>query len=178
MSGATERAIELASTIKAIIFDVDGVLTDGGLYRSDDGQEFKRFHSADGLGMRLLGDAGIKIAVITGRKSNVVRHRCEELQIEHLVQGAKDKLPAFESLCKETGLAAHDFAYMGDDIIDLPVMRRVRLALTVPDANTEVAEVAHWTSSKKAGNGAVREACELILRSQNLYESTVARYMV
>jgi len=171
-------AVELAKSVKAIIFDVDGVLTDGGLYRSDDGQEFKRFHSADGLGIRMLGDAGILIAVITGRESNVVRHRCEELKIEHLKQGAKDKLPAFESLCGETGLQPEHFAYMGDDIIDLPVMRRAGLALTVPDANAEVSELAHWTSSKKGGNGAAREACELILKAQGLYESAIARYMV
>jgi len=170
-------AAELAKSVKAIIFDVDGVLTDGGLYRSDDGQEIKRFHAADGLGIRMLGDAGVKIAVITGRESNVVRHRCKELQIEHLVQGAKDKLPAFEKLCSETGLAPTDFAYMGDDIIDLPVMRRVKLALTVPNANAEVSEIAHWTSSKPGGNGAAREACELLLKSKNLYESAIARYM-
>lgn len=178
MPSAAELATELAATIKAIIFDVDGVLTDGGLYRSDDGQEFKRFHSADGLGIRMLGDAGIKIAVITGRESNVVRHRCKELQIEHLIQGARDKLPAFETLCSETGLSANEFAYMGDDIIDLPVMRRVGLALTVPNANAEVAELAHWTSKKTGGNGAAREACELILKSQDLYQSAIARYMI
>ncbi len=169
---------ELASTVKAIIFDVDGVLTDGGLYRSDDGQEFKRFNATDGLGMRMLSDAGITLAVITGRQSEVVKHRCRELGIEHLVQGAKNKLPAFETLCDQTGLTAKDFAYMGDDIIDLPVMRRVGLALTVPGANKEVSEVAHWTSIKTGGNGAAREACELILKSQDLYTAAVARFMV
>ena len=168
----------LAQSVKAIIFDVDGVLTDGGLYRCDDGQEIKRFHATDGLGIRLLGDAGIKIAVITGRESNVVRHRCTELQIDHLVQGAKNKLPAFELLCTEMDLTPKDFAYMGDDIIDLPVMRRVALALTVPGANAEVAETAHWTSTRPGGNGAAREACELLLKAQNLYESAIARYMV
>ena len=88
-------ATHLASSIKAIIFDVDGVLTDGGLYRSDDGQEFKRFHATDGLGIRMLGDAGIEIAVITGRESNVVRHRCEELQIRHVVQGSQRQASRF-----------------------------------------------------------------------------------
>lgn len=169
---------ELAKSVKAIIFDVDGVLTDGGLYRSDDGQEIKRFHAADGLGIRMLSDAGIKIAVITGRESNVVRHRCKELQIEHLVQGAKNKLPAFESLCDEIGLRPDEFAYMGDDIIDLPVMKRVGLALTVPNGNAEVTEVAHWTSSRPGGNGAAREACELILKSQDKYDSAIARYLI
>ena len=170
-------AAELAKSVKAIIFDVDGVLTDGGLYRSDDGQEIKRFHATDGLGIRMLSDAGIKIAVITGRESNVVRHRCSELQIEHLVQGAKDKLPAFEALCTDMDLTQNDFAYMGDDIIDLPVMRRVALALTVPNATAEVSKIAHWTSTRPGGNGAAREACELLLKSQNLYDSAIARYM-
>ena len=170
-------AAELAKSVKAIIFDVDGVLTDGGLYRSDDGQEIKRFHATDGLGIRMLSDAGIKIAVITGRESNVVRHRCSELQIEHLVQGAKDKLPAFETLCTDMDLTQKDFAYMGDDIIDLPVMRRVALALTVPNATAEVSKIAHWTSTRPGGNGAAREACELLLKSQSLYDSAIARYM-
>ncbi len=174
MSSATH----LATSVRAIIFDVDGVLTDGGLYRSDDGQEFKRFHSADGLGIRMLGDAGIKIAVITGRESNVVRHRCKELGIEHLVQGAKNKLPAFQSLCQQLEMAPNEFAYMGDDIIDLPVMRRVGLALTVPNATDEVSAIAHWTSTRPGGNGAAREACELILKAKNLYGEAVKRYMV
>jgi len=171
-------ATQLAANVKAIVFDVDGVLTDGGLYRSDDGQEIKRFHAADGLGIRMLGDAGITIAVITGRESNVVRHRCEELQIKHFIQGAKDKLPAFESLCEKLKLKPEEFAYMGDDIIDLPVMRRVGLALTVPNANAEVDEIAHWKSTRTGGNGAAREACELILRSKNLYDEAVKRYMI
>jgi len=169
---------KLAQSVKAIIFDVDGVLTDGGLYRSDDGQEFKRFHAADGLGIRMLGDAGITIAIITGRESNVVKHRCEELQIKHFIQGAKDKLPAFEKLCQQLNLTPAEFAYMGDDIIDLPVMRRVGLALTVPEANAEVSDIAHWSSSRKGGNGAAREACELLLKAKNLYGDAISRYMI
>jgi len=169
---------ELAKPVKAIIFDVDGVLTDGGLYRSDDGQETKRFHATDGLGIKMLASVGITIAIITGRESDVVRHRCRELNIDHFIQGAKDKLPAFESLCKQLDLTAGEFAYMGDDIIDLPVMSRVGLALTVPDANAEVAAVAHWTSVKRGGNGAAREACELLLKAKNLYGEAVERYMV
>ena len=139
-------AAHRASSVKAIIFDVDGVLTDGGLYRSDDGQEVKRFHATDGLGMHMLADAGVEIAIITGRTSEVVAHRCRELQIEHVYQGQRDKLGAFESLCEKLELPASEFAYMGDDIIDLPVMKRVGLALTVPDACDEISAVAHWTS--------------------------------
>lgn len=151
-------------------------MTDGGLYRADDGQEFKRFHARDGLGLRLLQNGGLQIAVITGRTSDVVRHRCEELDIEHVFQGCKDKLPAFQTLLERTGLSPSEVAYMGDDIIDLPVMRRVGLALTVPDATAEIASIAHWTSTAKGGNGAVREACEFLLRSTGAYASAIAKY--
>ena len=168
----------LAKPVKAIIFDVDGVLTDGGLYRSDDGQEFKRFHASDGLGMKMLASTGIAIAIITGRESNVVRHRCKELNITHFIQGAKDKLPAFETLCEQMQLTPAEFAYMGDDIIDLPVMRRVGLALTVPNATSEVSAMAHWTSTRPGGNGAAREACELLLKSKNLYDEAIKRYII
>ncbi len=171
-------AAHRAGAIQAIIFDVDGVLTDGGLYRSDDGQEMKRFHAMDGLGIRMLVDSGIEIAIITGRTSQLVTHRCEELQIKHLYQGQHDKLTAFEDLCERLQLTPHDIAYMGDDIIDLPVMRRVGLALTVPDACNEIAAMAHWTSKRRGGNGAAREACELILKAKGLYGEAVSRYMI
>jgi 3-deoxy-D-manno-octulosonate 8-phosphate phosphatase (KDO 8-P phosphatase) len=170
-------AAHLASSVKAIIFDVDGVLTDGGLYRSDDGQEIKRFHATDGLGMRMLADAGVEIAIITGRTSDVVTHRCRELQIEHVYQGQKDKLGAFQALCEKLEMQPAEFAYMGDDIIDLPVMKRVGLALTVPDACDEICAVAHWTSVRRGGHGAAREACELLLKAKGLYGQAVSRYM-
>jgi len=171
-------AAHRASNIKAVIFDVDGVLTDGGLYLSDDGQETKRFHANDGLGMSLLRDAGVLLAIITGRQSQVVAHRAAELKIEHLYQGVHDKLSAFDDLTEQLNLPHEAFAYMGDDIIDLPVMRRVGLALTVPHACPEITAVAHWTSTRAAGNGAAREACELILKSQGLYGEAVKRFMV
>jgi len=170
-------AAHRASSINAIIFDVDGVLTDGGLYRSDDGQEIKRFHATDGLGMRMLADSGVEIAIITGRTSEVVTHRCKELRINHVYQGQKDKLNAFEDLCQKLELPACKFAYMGDDIIDLPVMKRVGLALTVPDACDEISAIAHWTSIRQGGRGAAREACELLLKAKGLYGQAVSRYM-
>ncbi len=170
-------AAHRASTVKAIIFDVDGVLTDGGLYRSDDGQEIKRFHATDGLGMRMLANAGVEIAIITGRTSDVVSHRCRELQIEHVYQGQKDKLGAFEALCQKLDLPPSEFAYMGDDIIDLPVMKRVGLALTVPHACDEISAISHWTSVRQGGHGAAREACELLLKAKGLYGQAVSRYL-
>lgn len=171
-------AAHRASAIQAIIFDVDGVLTDGGLYRSDDGQEIKRFHAMDGLGLMMLAKSSIEVAVITGRESEVVTHRCKELRINHVYQGRHDKLTAFEDLCEKLKLPPTDFAYMGDDIIDLPVMRRVGLALTVPGACAEIAAIAHWTSSRSGGNGAAREACELLLKAKGLYGEAVKDFMV
>ena len=170
-------AEQRAREIKLVIFDIDGVFTDGGLYRSDDGQEIKRFHATDGLGMRMLADAGVEIAIITGRTSEVVTHRCKELRIKHVYQGQKDKLDAFEDLCQKLELPAVEFAYMGDDIIDLPVMKRVGLALTVPDACDEISAIAHWTSARHGGHGAAREACELLLKAKGLYGQAVSRYM-
>lgn len=170
-------AAHRASSVSAIIFDVDGVLTDGGLYRSDDGQEIKRFHATDGLGMRMLADAGVEIAIITGRTSEVVTHRCRELRIEHVYQGQTDKLEAFEKLSEKLQLTPTQFAYMGDDIIDLPVMKRVGLALTVPDACDEISAIAHWTSNRLGGHGAAREACELLLKAKGLYGKAVSRFM-
>jgi len=170
--------IDRAKKIKAVIFDVDGVLTDGGLYRSDDGQEIKRFNATDGLGMRMLADAGIELAIITGRESEVVKYRAQELKITHVIQGAREKLSAFETLCQQMSLPAEEFAFMGDDIIDLPVLRRVGLAMTVPQANAEVTEVAHWVSKRTGGNGAAREACEFLLKSKNLYDSAIERYTI
>ncbi len=171
-------AEQRAGKIELVIFDVDGVFTDGGLYRSDDGQESKRFHATDGLGIRMLANAGISLGVITGRTSKVVEHRCAELDIEHVYQGQKDKLSAFETLQQKLNLQADQIAYMGDDIIDMPPMKRVGLALTVPDACAEIAEVAHWVSTRKGGNGAVRDACEFILKSKNLYQQAIERYLV
>ncbi|MEM7259810.1 MAG: HAD-IIIA family hydrolase [Pseudomonadota bacterium] len=167
-----------AAQIELIIFDVDGVFTDGGLYRSDDGQEFKRFHANDGLGIRMLQSADITLAVITGRTSKVVEHRCKELGIEHVYQGQKDKLGAYQQLQQQLDIDPQKIAYMGDDIIDMPVMRRVGLALTVPHACEEIADMAHWTSTRHGGNGAVRDACEFILKAQDRYQQAIERYMV
>ncbi|MCB1757633.1 MAG: 3-deoxy-manno-octulosonate-8-phosphatase KdsC [Gammaproteobacteria bacterium] len=169
--------IKRAEKIRLVIFDVDGVLTDGGLYRGDDGQETKRFHSRDGLGMSLLRDSGVDIAFITGRTSNVVEHRAAELKIQHVYQGKREKLPAFEALCEELGIRHDEVAYMGDDLIDLSVLVRVGLALTVSDAHPEVIKRAHWVSHYPGGKGAAREACEMILQYQGRWDAILAKYL-
>lgn len=172
-----QMATNRAKQISLAIFDVDGVMTDGGLYLDDNGIESKRFHARDGLGLRMLQNSGVELAIITGRTSGVVTHRSAELDIKHVYQGRKDKLPAFEELCAATGKSPHEIAYMGDDIVDLPVMRRVGLALTVPGACQEIAGIAHWVSTASGGNGAAREACEFILRAKGQYDSAIERYL-
>lgn len=178
MSITNVSPAERAKNIELVIFDIDGVFTDGGLYRSDDDQESKRFHATDGLGIHMLAGVGVKIGVITGRTSRVVEHRCRELNIEHVYQGQKNKLGAYLELSSTLGLEPAQIAYMGDDIIDLPVMRRVGLALTVPAACTEIADIAHWVSSRRGGNGAVRDACEFILKSKDLYQQSISHFLI
>jgi len=170
-------AIERAVNIQLVIFDVDGVLTDGGLYFDDDGRQYKRFHSRDGHGLRMLGDAELQTAILTGRRSGVVEHRARELHVDHVIQGQREKLPAFVELCTRLGLAAGQTAYMGDDVLDLPVMRRCGLALAVADAHPLVRHHAHWLSRCNGGGGAVREACEFILRAQGRLEAAHARWL-
>ncbi|MCG8071925.1 MAG: HAD-IIIA family hydrolase, partial [Candidatus Thiodiazotropha taylori] len=119
---------EKAKAVKLVIFDVDGVLTDGGLFLGDDGQEYKAFHSRDGHGMKMLQYTGVVIGIITGRTSEVVRLRMESLGIEYVYQGKLEKLPAYEELKQKLGLSDEQIAYVGDDVVDLPIMRRVGLA--------------------------------------------------
>ena len=127
--------LEKAARIELVVFDVDGVLTDGSLYLGDDGQEYKAFHSRDGHGMKLLQAAGIEIGIITGRTSRVVEHRMASLGIKHVYQGQLEKLPAFQDLIRKLDLAPQNVAYVGDDVVDLPIMVRVGLAIAVADAH-------------------------------------------
>lgn len=166
-----------AEKIRLIIFDVDGVLTDGGLYRLDDGQEMKRFHSRDGLGMRLLKEGGLDTAIITGRTSKVVSHRAGELGVKWVYQGKKHKLPAFLELCETASLTPDQVAYMGDDLIDLPVLMRAGLALAPGNAHPEVLQRAHWKSSAMPGNGAAREASEMLLKAIGKWDEVLAGYL-
>jgi 3-deoxy-D-manno-octulosonate 8-phosphate phosphatase (KDO 8-P phosphatase) len=166
-----------AQHIRLLVLDVDGVLTDGGLFFGDDGQEYKMFNSRDGHGMRMLQDAGIPIAIITGRQSEVVKHRMENLGVAHVYQGQREKLPAFEALLQEVGLAAEQVAYVGDDVVDLPILTRVGLAIAVQDAHALVKQHAHWTTPQGGGRGAVRDVCELILQAQGTLDAALAHYL-
>ena len=158
--------LERAARVRLVIFDVDGVLTDGSLFIGDDGQEYKAFNSRDGHGMVSLQETGVAIAIITGRSSEVVRIRMESLGVAHVYQGRRDKLPAYEELKVELGIEDQVVAYCGDDVVDLPVMRRVGLAVAVADAHPLVSRHAHWTTRAPGGRGAARELCELVMEAQ------------
>jgi len=166
-----------AKQIRLIIFDVDGVLTDGTLYLGDDGQEYKAFNSRDGLGMKLLQKNGVKIGIITGRTSNVVTIRMESLGIRHVYQGQRHKVPAFEELRDKLGLKNEQIAYVGDDVVDLPVMHQVGLAITVQDAHPLVKQHAHWQTLAEGGQGAAREICEMLMEAQGTLEQEFEKYL-
>ena len=157
---------ERAANIRMLVLDVDGVLTDGKLYFDHAGNELKAFNTRDGLGMKALQRSGIEVAVITGRKSAAVSHRMSQLGIQHVYQGREDKLNAFHHLLELTGLEASQICFAGDDWIDLPLLLRVGLAVSVADAEERVKDQAHWITQRNGGDGAVREICNLILAAQ------------
>ena len=162
--------------IRLVIFDVDGVLTDGSIIINDEGHETKAFHSRDGHGMKLLQYTGVEIGIITGRTSKVVEHRMSSLGINHVYQGQQVKLPAFESLIDQLGLTADQCAYVGDDIVDLAIMKRVGLAIAVQDAHAVVKTHAHWITPSAGGKGAAREVCELIMEGQGTLQDQIERH--
>ena len=157
---------ERAAKIRMLVLDVDGVLTDGKLYFDHAGNELKAFNTRDGLGMKALQRSGIEVAVITGRKSAAVSHRMAQLGIQHVYQGREDKLNAFLHLLELTGHEASQICFAGDDWIDLPLLLRVGLAVSVADAEERVKDQAHWITQRNGGDGAVREICNLILAAQ------------
>ncbi|MEW6414850.1 MAG: HAD-IIIA family hydrolase [Pseudomonadota bacterium] len=173
----TDDLLERARRIRLVAFDVDGVMTDGTLFLADDGQEYKGFHSLDGHGLKMLRGTGITLAIITGRSSRVVEHRAKNLGIDIVHQGAHDKLAVYESLCRDMNIAFEATAYMGDDVVDLPVMRRAGLAITVPAAPDLVKAYSHYTTTREAGRGAVREACEFLMRAQGTLDTALAPYL-
>jgi 3-deoxy-D-manno-octulosonate 8-phosphate phosphatase (KDO 8-P phosphatase) len=168
---------ERARKIRMVIFDVDGVLTDGTLYLGDDGQEYKAFHSRDGHGMVTLQATGVAIGVITGRSSEVVRIRMESLGVTRVYQGRRAKGPAYAELKAATGLADEAIAYVGDDVVDLPPMRQVGLAVAVADAHPLVIEHAHWQTRNSGGRGAAREVCELVMEAQGTLGRITTDYL-
>lgn len=168
---------ERAARIKLLLLDVDGVLTDGKLYFGNNGEEFKAFSTLDGHGIKLLQKSGVKVGIITGRTSNLVARRANDLGINILVQGREDKWDALQEILQEHPLQLNEIAFMGDDWPDLSVMTCVGLALAVANAHTSVAARAHWQSRERGGDGAVRAACDLIMQAQGTFDTALARYL-
>lgn len=166
-----------AARVRLACFDVDGVLTDGRLYFTDEGTELKAFDVRDGHGLKMLQASGVKVAVITSRKSRLVEHRSRNLGLDYLFQGVENKRAAWEKLLGEIGIAPEQSAFMGDDVIDLPVMIRCGFAITVPDAPLAVAERAHYATRHPGGRGAVREACEFIMTAQGTLDAVLRPYL-
>jgi len=163
--------------IKLLILDIDGVLTDGGIVYNDTGVETKEFNVKDGLGIRLLMEAGIDLCIITGRRSGALRHRCKNLGIDLIFDGIDNKAAVFDLVLDRTGAAAEETAFIGDDLPDIALMKRVGLAIAVADAHPIVLENADMVTSANGGKGAVREACEVILKAQGLWENILERYV-
>lgn len=176
MSGMQD-IYDRARNVRVAAFDVDGVLTDGALYYTDSGQELKAFNVLDGHGMKMLQESGVALAIISSRSSRSVEERARNLGIELVFQGAADKLAAFNELLRRCRGAAGACAYVGDDVADLPVMRRCGLAVTVPDAPALVRRHAHYVTRARGGGGAVREVCELIMHAQGSLEARLAAYL-
>jgi 3-deoxy-D-manno-octulosonate 8-phosphate phosphatase (KDO 8-P phosphatase) len=171
------KAAELANKIQLVIFDVDGVLTDGGLYFTEDGTELKRFNSLDGHGIKMLKDNGVEVAVITARDSKAVAYRMKNLGITHFYQGQADKVVAFNDLLQKLNLSADSVAYVGDDVIDLPVMTKVGFSIAVANAHDTVKQYANLITEKSGGHGAVREVCDFILKAQGKFDDAMKLYL-
>jgi 3-deoxy-D-manno-octulosonate 8-phosphate phosphatase (KDO 8-P phosphatase) len=167
----------LFSNIKLLLLDVDGVLTDGSIIYSDSGEQIKSFNTQDGLGLKLLMESGIRVGIVTGRSSKALHHRCNNLGIDLIFDNVKDKASVLETILSQTQIAATDMAFMGDDLIDIPIMRKVGLAICVPDAPHELKQCAHIVTNRKGGHGAVREICEGILKAQGRWEIIMKRYL-
>lgn len=166
-----------AARIKLVAFDIDGVMTDGGLHYTDDGGELKTFNVQDGLGLKMMQRAGIELAIVTGRTSGVVAARAADLGIEHVYQGVADKRAAVGGLLDKLGLEWPDCAFMGDDLIDLPAMTQCGLAIAPANARPIVKARAHAVTDAGGGHGAVREAIELILSAQGKLDAAFAPYL-
>jgi 3-deoxy-D-manno-octulosonate 8-phosphate phosphatase (KDO 8-P phosphatase) len=181
--GSTERGyvwkscLPKAKALKLFLLDVDGVLTDGTITYTHEGNEIKSFHTRDGLGIRLLMESGVEVGLITARESEAVNRRVQDLGLKYVFQKAKNKLKVFEQLLEELNLQPSEVGYMGDDWLDLPLLVRVGFGATVEDAVPEVLRVAHYVTKRKGGRGAVREVCDLILEAKGTGAVLLEKYM-
>lgn len=173
----SNKVSQLAADVRLLVLDVDGVLTDGKLYFSASGDTMKTFHTQDGQGIKLLRSSGIAVGVITGRKSEIVAQRAAELGLDHVLQGREDKLQALQELLIDTDYSLINVAYAGDDLPDLAAIQAAGLGIAVRNANAVVRDHADYVTEASGGNGAVREVCELIMRSQNTFDQQLAAYL-
>lgn len=168
---------ERVKKIRWAFFDVDGVLTDGKIVIDGNGNEIKNFNVKDGIGINMLKSAGIKTGIITGRSSKAVEKRAQELGIDVLIQNSSDKLKDYTLLKEKFNFLDEEVMFIGDDIVDIPILRRVGFAVTVPNAPVEVKSVCHYITSTHGGDGAVREVCDLVLKLQDKYHQIIESYM-
>lgn len=168
--------LDKASRVKILIVDIDGVMTDGRIIYSIYGDELKFFDVTDGFGITLLRKAGIKSLIITAKKSKIVRMRAKDMKVAKAYQGCMDKIKPFNHALRKFKVIPEEVCFIGDDLIDIPVLKRVGFAVAVPNAVEEVREQAHYTTSKSGGRGAVREVCDLILRAQGKWDLATAQY--
>lgn len=175
-SEAWMAALPRARQVRLLLLDVDGVLTDGSITYLPGGGEAKSFNTQDGLGIKLLQESGVAVGIITARCSEAVERRAHDLQFAHVFQGKQDKLIVYESILKKTGLRPPQTAYMGDDLMDLPILNRVGFAAAPANAVAEIRQRVHYTAERDGGRGAVREVCDLILEAQGNLERMRARF--
>lgn len=170
-----ESLVEKTKPIRLLVCDVDGVFSDGRIYMGNQGEELKTFHTRDGYGIKALMATGVEIAVITGRSSEIVSQRMTALGIKHLIQGCDDKLSAFQRVSSATGIKPEQSAYIGDDLIDWPVMEICNLSVCVADGHPWLKQQADYTTRTRGGEGAVRELCDLIMLAQGSFGTTMGR---
>lgn len=171
-----KKALERAAKIRLLILDVDGVLTDGRIIMDDEGRESKHFDVKDGHGLKILMRCGVDVAIITGRVSRAVEHRARDLGITEVHQQSWDKVAVFEAMLRRRGMTASETAFVGDDIVDIPLLNRVGLAFGVADASPEVLRAVDFVTQRPGGRGAVREVCELLLRARGAWSDIGERY--
>lgn len=172
-----QEILEKAKLIRLVVFDVDGVLTDGKLFFDETGREYKSFNAKDGHGIKMLRSSGVEAAIISGRKSASVSLRMSSLGVEHVYQGQEDKVAVLDELCHLLLLSRDQVAFVGDDLQDLPVMGRVKLGIAVADAHIAVRQHADWCTSLPGGCGAAREVCDLVMNAQGTLEPLTSEYL-
>jgi 3-deoxy-D-manno-octulosonate 8-phosphate phosphatase (KDO 8-P phosphatase) len=177
LARAKRDALDRAKRVRLMLFDVDGVLTDGRLWYGPSGEALKAFGALDGHGIKLLLQSGVAVGLLSGRTSPAVALRALELGVPHVLQGIDDKRAAFETLCAKLGIPVHETGFMGDELIDLPVLRRCGFACAPREAHDEVRSRVQYVTKAPAGAGAVREICDFLLRAQGTLEAALARYL-